>query len=192
MTNSMTGSITSVFQELDFDEKRPSGCSNMARFPLESEFVYHGQVQFIANISKGGRKRHSNWNRRFSYLCRYSMHTASRSWIHCVLVDADTLNKSLQPRNSELVSLDQNLVDIVWAQEKPARPKSKVFSLDTKYSGESSEGKIRRLREELTKKKVKAMVVNMLDEVAWLFNLRGADIDFNPGLYLEPYISPRF
>jgi Xaa-Pro aminopeptidase len=121
-----------------------------------------------------------------------SMIMASGSWIHCVLADADTLKKSLQPRNSELVSLEQNLVDIVWAREKPARPKSKVFPLDTKYSGESSEGKIRRLREELTKKKVKAMVVNMLDEVAWLFNLRGADIDFNPGPYLEPYISPRF
>jgi Xaa-Pro aminopeptidase len=25
------------------------------------------------------------------------------------------------------------------------------------------------------------MVVTMLDEVAWLFNLRGSDIDFNPG-----------
>jgi Xaa-Pro aminopeptidase len=96
------------------------------------------------------------------------------------------LKKSLQPRNSELVSLEQNLVDVVWAQEKPARPKSKVFPLDTKYSGESSQDKISRLREELTKKKVKAMVVNMLDEVAWLFNLRGADIDFNPGWFSEP------
>jgi Xaa-Pro aminopeptidase len=94
--------------------------------------------------------------------------------------DAETLKKSLEPCNSELVSLEQNLVDIVWGQERPARPKSKVFPLDTKYSGESSQDKMRRLREELTKKKVKAMVVNMLDEVAWLFNLRGADIDFNP------------
>jgi Xaa-Pro aminopeptidase len=41
------------------------------------------------------------------------------------------------------------------------------------------------LREEITKKKAKAMVVNMLDEVAWLFNLRGADIDFNPGGYAK-------
>ena len=37
------------------------------------------------------------------------------------------------------------------------------------------------MRDELEKKKAKAIVVTMLDEVAWLFNLRGSDIDFNPG-----------
>lgn len=100
-------------------------------------------------------------------------------------MDAESLKKSLEPRGSELVSLKTNLVDLVWADERPSRPKSNVFPLDTKYSGESSPDKLRRLREELTKKKVKAVVVTMLDEVAWLFNLRGADIDYNPGeLYL--------
>jgi Xaa-Pro aminopeptidase len=48
-------------------------------------------------------------------------------------------------------------------------------------SGESHLDKLRRLREDLVKKKAKAMVVTMLDEVAWLFNLRGSDIDYNPG-----------
>jgi Xaa-Pro aminopeptidase len=115
-----------------------------------------------------------------------SVFLISRIWANYGSADAETLKKSLEPCNSELVSLEQNLVDIVWGQERPARPKSKVFPLDTKYSGESSQDKMRRLREELTKKKVKAMVVNMLDEVAWLFNLCGADIDFNPGWYSEP------
>ena len=42
--------------------------------------------------------------------------------------------------------------------------------------------KIVQVREELEKNnKAKAVVVTMLDEVAWLFNLRGSDIDFNPG-----------
>jgi Xaa-Pro aminopeptidase len=38
------------------------------------------------------------------------------------------------------------------------------------------------VREELQKKNAKAIVVTMLDEIAWLFNLRGSDIDFNPGM----------
>ena len=100
---------------------------------------------------------------------------------HHHVVDAESLKKSLEPRKSEIVSIVKNLVDIVWSQERPERPKSKIFPLEIKYSGESSQDKIRRLREELTGKEVKAMVVTMLDEVAWLFNLRGADIDFNPG-----------
>jgi hypothetical protein len=50
-------------------------------------------------------------------------------------------------------------------------------------AGESHLSKIKRVREEFAKKKAKATVLNMLDEVAWLFNLRGSDIDFNPGTY---------
>lgn len=46
--------------------------------------------------------------------------------------------------------------------------------------------KIVQVREELEKNnKAKAVVVTMLDEVAWLFNLRGSDIDFNPGEVIE-------
>jgi Xaa-Pro aminopeptidase len=57
-----------------------------------------------------------------------------------------------------------------------------VFHLDEKYSGQSHLDKVAKIREELEKKKQKAIVVTMLDEVAWLFNLRGSDIEFNPGL----------
>jgi len=41
--------------------------------------------------------------------------------------------------------------------------------------------KLKAVREQLTKEKVAGTVISMLDEVAWLFNLRGADIEFNPG-----------
>ncbi|KAF7338774.1 putative Xaa-Pro aminopeptidase P [Mycena sanguinolenta] len=95
-------------------------------------------------------------------------------------VDADTLTKALKSQGSELVSLAKNPVDSVWAADRPPRPTSQVFSLDVKYSGESHSDKIKRLREEISKKDGKAMVVTMLDEVAWLFNLRGTDIAYNP------------
>lgn len=48
-------------------------------------------------------------------------------------------------------------------------------------TGKSSQDKIAELRKELKKKDVLGMVVNMLDEVAWLFNMRGSDVDYNPG-----------
>jgi hypothetical protein len=48
-------------------------------------------------------------------------------------------------------------------------------------AGETFQSKLRRLREEIKKKNAVASVVTLLDEVAWLFNLRGTDIDFNPG-----------
>ncbi|KAF8217671.1 putative Xaa-Pro aminopeptidase P [Mycena galopus ATCC 62051] len=105
-------------------------------------------------------------------------------------VDAESLTKGLKSRGSELVSLAKNPVDSVWAADRPHRPASQVFSLDTKYSGESHSDKIKRLREEIAKKDGKAMVVTMLDEVAWLFNLRGADIAYNPVFFAYATITP--
>ena len=48
--------------------------------------------------------------------------------------------------------------------------------------GQSHADKLQKVREELKKKEAESMVVNTLDEVAWLLNLRGSDIDYNPGL----------
>ncbi|KAF7797111.1 hypothetical protein EIP86_008303 [Pleurotus ostreatoroseus] len=102
--------------------------------------------------------------------------------------DAESLQTSLKPRESHLIPLTDNLVDKIW-EDRPARPANKVFPLDIKYSGEPHVEKISRLREELKKKNYKAMVVSMLDEVAWLFNLRGADIDFNPVFFAYAVVT---
>jgi len=93
--------------------------------------------------------------------------------------DADSLQVSLRPKESILVSLEDNLVDAVWPN-RPPRPANKVFPLEVKYAGRSHQEKIEELRKELKDKNYKAVVVSMLDEVAWLLNLRGSDIDFNP------------
>ncbi|KAG9218076.1 hypothetical protein CCMSSC00406_0010090 [Pleurotus cornucopiae] len=104
-------------------------------------------------------------------------------------VDAENLTKSLSPLGSSLVSLPHNIVDLVWHKDRPSRPNATVSHLDTKYSGEGHVEKIARLREELRKKKAKGLVVTMLDEVAWLFNLRGADIDFNPVFFAYAVVT---
>ncbi|KAI0747142.1 Creatinase/aminopeptidase [Daedaleopsis nitida] len=93
--------------------------------------------------------------------------------------DADSIQKALQPKQSELVSMSMNLVDLVWP-DRPSRPTNRVFPLNVQYSGQSHAEKLKTVRDELQKKDVTSMVINMLDEVAWLFNLRGSDIDFNP------------
>ncbi|KAG2058192.1 Creatinase/aminopeptidase [Suillus hirtellus] len=104
--------------------------------------------------------------------------------------DAESLKKSLEPRGSVLVSLQQNPVDVVWGKDRPPCPHNSVFPLDVKYAGETSQSKLQRLREEITKKKAAASVVTLLDEVAWLFNLRGTDIDFNPVFFAYAVVTP--
>ncbi|KAL4078159.1 peptidase M24, structural domain-containing protein [Scleroderma yunnanense] len=103
--------------------------------------------------------------------------------------EALELKKSLQSRSSELVTLVQNPIDIVWGLERPQRPKNKVFVLDLKYAGESFSSKLDRIRQEMAKKNAAAMAVTLLDEVAWLFNLRGSDIDFNPVFFAYAIVT---
>ena len=80
----------------------------------------------------------------------------------------------------DLVGVAANLVDEVWGNKKPARPNEPVKLLGMEYAGKTYQDKIEELRKELEKKKAAGFVVSMLDEIAWLFNLRGNDIPYNP------------
>ena len=64
-----------------------------------------------------------------------------------------------------------------------------MFSLDVKYAGKSYTDKLENVRQELERQNARALVVTMLDEVAWLFNLRGSDIGFNPVFFAYAVVS---
>ena len=83
----------------------------------------------------------------------------------------------------ELVPVLENLVDRVWEGKKGdqqggvPRP---VEVQELKYAGKTWQDKVLELSEELEKKEAEGMVVTALDEIAWLFNLRGSDIPHSP------------
>jgi Xaa-Pro aminopeptidase len=89
------------------------------------------------------------------------------------------LGARLARKKIELKSIDENLVDAVWP-DQPSRPEDPVKPHDVKYAGESVERKLERLRDRLKEEAAGAHVVTMLDAVAWLFNIRGTDVAFNP------------
>ena len=92
-----------------------------------------------------------------------------------------TLSKSLSEANkSTLVPVEDNLVDAIWARQQPPRPSNEVFRLEDQYSGASLGSKLMKLREKLAETGSPGMVVSQLDDVAWMFNLRGSDIPYNP------------
>ncbi|KAK8058559.1 metallopeptidase family M24 [Apiospora phragmitis] len=90
----------------------------------------------------------------------------------------------------ELVPIQGNLVDQVWASERPSRPSEPVFILEDKHAGRDVKAKLAELRKEIEKKKAFGFVVSMLDEVAWLFNLRGSDIPYNPVFFSYAVVTP--
>lgn len=75
-------------------------------------------------------------------------------------------------RNHELVYLhDLNLVDEVWGESRPKPPKKPIRIHDLKYAGLDIASKLSSLRSELVDAGSSAIVISVLDEVAWLLNL---------------------
>lgn len=83
----------------------------------------------------------------------------------------------------ELTPVPNNLVDEIWPdfEEIPIRPSNDLIYLNHDYSGEEFSSKFERLNEFIKKNyNSSSMLLSALDEIAWLFNLRGSDILYNP------------
>ena len=86
---------------------------------------------------------------------------------------------ALEKSDAKLVALDANLVDAIWT-DRPLRSTLPVTPFSESFAGESCSSKLGRIAEALRKENAQAHVVTLLDAVAWLFNLRGRDVDYNP------------
>lgn len=87
------------------------------------------------------------------------------------------MKAELQSSGVELVSID--LPGQVWT-DRPSLPLNPFFVFDTKYSGKSTTEKLAELRAEMKKARANVFVMSALDDIAWLFNIRGNDVDYNP------------
>lgn len=72
-----------------------------------------------------------------------------------------------------------DLIGEMWS-DRPALPKSDVFILAEKYCGESFESKIERVRKKMSNLNTNKHILTSLDDIAWLFNMRGRDVKNNP------------
>jgi Xaa-Pro aminopeptidase len=91
----------------------------------------------------------------------------------------DSLQADLARRGVALVPVEDNLIDRVWSG-RPEMPKAPVRAHPAEFAGKSAAQKIEELREEMRKAGATAHAVTALDCVAWLFNLRGGDVECNP------------
>ncbi len=87
------------------------------------------------------------------------------------------MKQKLNQYNIELVSID--LIEQIWL-DRPALPQQAIFVFDENLSGLSATQKIINLRKEMQAFQADVFVSNTLDEIAWLFNIRGSDVDYNP------------
>lgn len=74
---------------------------------------------------------------------------------------------------------DKDLVHEIW-EDRSTLPKETVFLLDEKYSGKSTKLKLEAVRTEMSKNQATVHIISTLDDIAWLFNIRGNDVTHNP------------
>src|SRR6201995_4753810 len=99
-------------------------------------------------------------------------------WLHTSAA-AERLAAACAKAGAELVAVDSNPVDSVWA-ERPPPPFGPVAVHGTQFAGEAEPDKLTRIRQEIVRLGVDALVLSDSHAVAWTFNIRGADVSHTP------------
>ena len=92
---------------------------------------------------------------------------------------ADAAAKALASRHGELIAVDENPVDAVWADRPAPSPAPAVVQSD-EFAGRASADKRAEVADWLKREHYDAAVISALDSIAWLLNIRGADVDRTP------------
>lgn len=123
-------------------------------------------------------------------------------WLNLNLVDGDVLgfNGKIMDQDSieklekefgtkRIEFIDEfDLVGEVWV-DRPLIPKGAAFTLDVKYVGKTSKEKLDEVREEMKRKNADYFLLSSLDDIAWLYNIRGRDVGNNPVIISYALIS---
>ncbi|MGQ4808678.1 hypothetical protein NKDENANG_02066 [Candidatus Entotheonellaceae bacterium PAL068K] len=87
--------------------------------------------------------------------------------------------EALHQSDSALVPVFQNPVDAVWDDQPPA-PAQPIYALPEEVTGRPVADKLATVRQQMAEAGAEALILTKLDEIAWLTNLRGSDVSYNP------------
>ena len=89
------------------------------------------------------------------------------------------LSEILKSKGLHIKPVDNNPIDSIW-MARPSAPKSDLRVHSIEYAGKSVTEKLIDLRLKLAEKNTTAIIAASLDEISWLYNIRGADVPCNP------------
>lgn len=89
-----------------------------------------------------------------------------------------SMRNAFQEAHIGLRSID--LIRQLWTENRPSIPLTPLYEYEERFAGEGVQAKLTRIRKAMAEKKAEAMVISALDEIAWLLNIRGFDVEFNP------------
>ena len=89
----------------------------------------------------------------------------------------DLLTQKLSTRGINLS--DKDYLSSIW-HNRPTLPVEKAYLIDDQHIGESVANKLITVREKLQNAGADYHLLSSLDDIAWLFNIRGNDVSYNP------------
>ena len=128
-------------------------------FSLEHMAEHPPEQWLEQNLKNGGKLGYDPW-----------LHTSEQ---------AEKLKKACAIAGAELLAVDGNLIDALW-RDRPTPPTGAVSVRELKLAGEASPDKLQRVRTEMKKFHVDALLVSDPQNVAWVFNIRGTDVTHTP------------
>ncbi|GAB3236827.1 aminopeptidase P family protein [Psychrobacter pacificensis] len=103
-----------------------------------------------------------------------------------VAVDGNVLSIAEQDRllnafdaNDITLITERDVLTSVWT-DRPALPNAKLYAHDEPFVAQSATAKLEAVRAGMAKVGATHHLLSSLDDIAWLTNLRGADVDYNP------------
>ena len=91
-------------------------------------------------------------------------------------------------QNGFMFAPDFRAAEAIWT-DRPARPMNPAFVHDEALAGEDVDSKISRVVDALDAADADGLLITALDEIAWLLNLRGSDVDYTPVVFAFAYVS---
>ncbi|WP_367105518.1 aminopeptidase P family protein [uncultured Psychrobacter sp.] len=103
-----------------------------------------------------------------------------------VAVDGNVLSIAEQDRlldafdeNDITLITDRDVLTDIWS-DRPELPTAALYEHDDKFVSQSAASKLKAVREGMAEAGATHHLLSSLDDIAWLTNLRGADVDYNP------------
>lgn len=93
-----------------------------------------------------------------------------------------SMEKAFAEKQIKIVT-DKDLISEIWTEDRPPIPRKSIFEHDVKYSGATRAEKLAQVRAKMAAQKADFHLISTLDDIGWLYNLRGYDVACNPVFY---------
>lgn len=144
------------------------------RYFLQGAKEIEGTSYVLEKLGEPGVKNHVEW-------LRDNLKSGSTVAFNGKVFTVAALNslKGLLESKNINIKAEEDLFEKIWT-DRPSMPKGKMFIHELKYTGKSLSEKLTMVREEMKKEGISDFILASLDDIAWLLNLRGADVPCNP------------